>query len=150
MAHTYTSLCYHLVFSTKGREPWLHEGIQDRVWAYLGGIARDNEMSALCVGGTVDHAHLIVKTKPTMAVSRMMQLLKGGSSVWMHETFPPMKRFSWQDGYGAFTISTTDVPNVMNYIRNQREHHRVKTFQEEYLDFLNKYGVEYDERYLWD
>jgi len=150
MAHTYTSLFYHLVFSTKGREPWLHEDIRERVWAYLGGIARENEMTTLCAGGMADHAHLLISAKPTIAVSRMLQVLKGGSSLWIHETFPRLRSFRWQDRYGAFTVSKDSVPAVIEYIRNQKEHHRARTFQEEYLAFLKRYEIEYDERYLWD
>src|SRR5437867_675686 len=150
MAHTYTSLYYHLIFSTKRREPWLHEEIQDRVWAYLGGIARENDMTALQVGGVSDHVHALVLSRPTILVSRMLQLLKGGSSLWIHETFPSLRGFAWQDGYGAFTVSKSNIPQVIEYIKNQKEHHKTKTFQEEYLEFLREYGIEYDERYLWD
>jgi putative transposase len=150
MANTYTSLYYHLVFSTKKREPWLREEIRERVWAYLGGIARDNEMTALSVGGMMDHAHILVMTKPTMTVSRMLQLLKGGSSHWIHETFPHLKGFAWQDGYGAFTVDKSNIPRVIAYIQNQKEHHKRKTFQEEYLEFLREYGIEFDQRYVWD
>lgn len=150
MSHTYTSLLYHLVFSTKGREPWLSEEIQPRVWAYIGGIARENGMTALSVGGITDHVHALVMTKPTILVSRMLQLLKGGSSHWIHETFPELKRFAWQDGYGAFTVSKSGIPGVISYIQNQKEHHRSKTFQEEYLELLQKHEIEYDEKYLWD
>ena len=150
MANTYTSLYYHLVFSTKKREPWLHDEIRERVWAYLGGIARENEMTALSVGGMADHVHVLVMAKPTMPVSKMLQLLKGGSSHWIHETFPRLKSFAWQDGYGAFTVSKSGISSVVEYIQNQKEHHQVRTFQEEYLDFLRENGIAYDERYLWD
>jgi putative transposase len=110
-----------------------------------GGIARQNDAMALCVGGTNDHAHLLLQSKPTIAVSRMLQLLKGGSSLWKHETAPHLNRFAWQDGFGAFTIGTEDIPIVLEYIRNQKEHHRMKTFQEEYLEFLKQHDIKYDE-----
>lgn len=150
MANTYTSLHYHIVFSTKRREPYIAQNIQDRVWAYIGGIARENNMTALAVGGMNDHAHVLLWTRPTQTVSKAVQLLKGGSSLWIHQTFPALKGFAWQDGYGAFAVCRAHTEVVVEYIRNQKEHHRKKTFQEEYLAFLKEYGIEYDERYLWD
>jgi len=150
MANTYTSLFYHIVFSTKNRERYLLESIQQRVWQYIGGIARENNMSALTVGGVSDHVHVLLKMRPTQTVSKAVQLLKGGSSKWIHEAIPRMKKFAWQDGYGAFTVCPQHVEGVRQYILNQKEHHRRKTFQEEYLKLLKEHGIEYDERYLWD
>lgn len=150
MPNTYTSLYYHIIFSTKKREPYLTEDIRDRVCAYIGGIARENDMTALAVNGMSDHAHVLLWARPTQPVSKAVQLLKGGSSLWVHQTFPHMKSFAWQDGYGAFSVCRDHTESVAHYIRNQKEHHRHKTFQEEYLEFLKQYQIEYDERYLWD
>jgi putative transposase len=150
MANTYTALYYHIVFSTKHRERWLTPDIEERVWSYVGGIARENKMTALQVGGIEDHIHILLGAPPTIAPSKAAQLIKGGSSKWIHETFPNMRAFAWQDGYGAFTVSKSVVPDVIKYIQSQREHHRTTTFQEEYLRLLKIHGVEYDERYLWD
>ena len=150
MANTYTSLHYHLVFSTKNREAWITRDIEQRVWAYLGGIAKENKMTPIQLGGVDDHVHLLLSASPTIAPSKIAQLLKGGSSAWVHDTFPAMKAFAWQDGYGAFTVSRSNVEDVAAYILGQREHHRHKTFQEEYLAFLQKHGIQYDEKYLWD
>jgi putative transposase len=149
MANTYTSLHYHLVFSTKNREPFIKKEMRERIWAFLGGIARENKMKALCVGGTDDHIHILLMAPPAMPLSKMVQFLKGGSSKWIHETFPEMRRFAWQDGYGAFTVSKSQIPDIVRYIQGQEDHHRAKTFQEEYLAFLQKHGIEYDERYVW-
>jgi putative transposase len=149
MANTYTSLHYHVIFSTKNREPWLVRDIEQRVWEYIGGIARTHKMTALQVGGVEDHIHALVTAPPTIAPFQIAQFLKGESSKWIHEEFPGMRSFAWQDGYGAFTVSKSNIPEVIAYIQNQREHHRKRTFQEEYLDFLQKNGIEYDERYLW-
>src|SRR6267142_2389151 len=149
MANTYTSLHYHVIFSTKNREPWLVRGIEQRVWKYIGGIARTHKMSALQVGGIEDHIHALVTAPPTIAPFQIAQFLKGESSKWIHEEFTGMRSFAWQDGYGAFTVSKSNIPEVIAYIQNQREHHRKRTFQEEYLDFLRKNGIEYNERYLW-
>ena len=150
MANTITSLHYHVIFSTKNREPWISHDIEDRVWKFLGGIARENGMKALLIGGMPDHVHLALAMPPTQSVSKALQLLKGGSSKWIKDALPQMRNFAWQDGYGAFTVSKSNLPEVVAYIQNQREHHRVKTFQEEYLEFLVRHGIEYDERYLWD
>ena len=150
MANTFTSLHYHLIFSTKHREPWIRPDIQERVWTYLGGIARENNLKAMLVGGMPDHVHLALAMPPTQTVSKAVQLVKGGSSKWIKEAFPGMCGFAWQDGYGAFTVSKSNLDEVLDYIRRQPEHHQVKTFQEEFLAFLVRHGVEYDERYLWD
>ena len=149
MANTYTSLHYHFIFSTKNREPWIVPDIEQRVWPFIGGIARKHKMTALQVGGVDDHIHALVTAPPTIAPFQIAQYLKGESSKWIHEEFSELYKFGWQDGYGAFTVSKSNIPEVIRYIQNQREHHRRKTFQEEYLDFLRKSGIEYDERYLW-
>jgi REP element-mobilizing transposase RayT len=150
MANTYTSLHYHIVFSTKNRERWIVPAIEKRVWAYLGGIAKENKIIPLQIGGVEDHVHVLLGASATWAPAKIAQLVKGGSSAWIHDTFPTMKGFGWQDGYGAFTVSKSSVPEVAAYIHGQREHHRVNTFQEEYLALLRKHRIEFDQRYLWD
>jgi REP element-mobilizing transposase RayT len=149
MANTFTCLRYHAVFSTKGREPWIGRELEERIWAYLGGIARQNGFKALLVGGTRDHVHMLLGLAPSMAISEALKLVKGGSSGWIKENCPGCRAFSWQDGYGAFTVSKSQMPEVEDYIRTQGEHHRVKTFQEEYRALLQRHEIEYDERYLW-
>ncbi len=149
MAHTYTSLYYHIVFSTKNRVRYINPEIERRVWEYIGGIARENKMTALQIGGVEDHIHTLVLALPTITPSKIAQLLKGGSSLWIHTEFTGIRDFSWQDGYGAFTVNKSIVSDIERYIQNQREHHRKMSFQEEYLEFLKKHGVDYDERYLW-
>jgi REP element-mobilizing transposase RayT len=150
MANTYTSLHYHLVFSTKNRERWINPEIEERVWSYLAGIAKQNKMTPIQIGGVEDHVHVLLGASPTLAPSKIAQLVKGGSSAWIHDTFPDMKAFAWQDGFGGFTVSRSNVESVADYIRGQREHHRSRTFQDEYLALLQKHGVSYDEKYLWD
>ena len=148
MANTYTSLHYHVVFSTKNRQPFLAEAIRERLFAYLGGMARENGMNALEIGGVADHVHLLLSIPASLAVSKALQLLKGGSSHWLKTTFPNMTEFAWQDGYAAFTISQSQLDDVQTYIRSQPEHHRTKTFVEEYKTFLARHRIEYDERFL--
>jgi len=149
MANTYTSLYYHIIFSTKNRVAHITPEIEQRVWAYLGGVARKHNMTALQVGGIEDHIHALVMAPPTYAPSQIAQFLKGDSSKWIHEEFPALRDFGWQDGYGAFTVSKSNLDDVIHYIQHQRAHHRKKTFQEEYLEFLQKHGIDYDERYVW-
>jgi len=149
MANTYTCLHYHIIFSTKNRERWITSDIEPRIWSYLGGIARENRLVPLTIGGIEDHLHLVLNVPPSVALSKALQLLKGGSSKWMHETFPTLRGFGWQDGYGAFTVSKSNLAEVIRYVEDQREHHRHKTFQEEFRALLDRHGVEYDERYLW-
>src|SRR6476620_4649853 len=105
MANTFTSLHCHIIFSTKNREPWLRQDIEERVWAYLGGIARENDMKSLRIGGIENHVHLLLGLSAAIAVSKAVQLIKGGSSIWIKDTFPDLAGFGWQDGYAAFTVS---------------------------------------------
>jgi REP element-mobilizing transposase RayT len=150
MPNTFTSLHYHIIFGTKHRERWITPDIEERVWAYLGGIARENDLHPLLIGGVEDHIHILLGLPPTLTVSEALKRIKGGSSGWVKENFPACRNFAWQDGYGAFTVSKSLIPDVEAYIRGQRDHHKVKTFQEEYRAFLDKHEVKYDERYLWD
>ena len=150
MANTYTSLHYHIVFSTKNREPWIKPDIEQRIWRYLGGIVTTNRMKPIQIGGVDDHVHLLLGAPATMAPSKAAQLIKGGSSAWIHTEFPNLRDFAWQDGYGAFTVSKSGLPEVKDYILNQREHHQRRTFKEEFLALLKRHEIEYEERYLWD
>jgi REP element-mobilizing transposase RayT len=149
MAHSYLSILIHYIFSTKNRDKIITPEIQDRLWAYMGGIARENNMKALSIGGVEEHAHVFLSLPATISIAKAIQLIKGGSSKWIHDTFPSFKDFAWQVGYGAFSVSISHIDETINYIKNQKEHHRHKTFQEEYLAFLKKHGIEYDERYIW-
>lgn len=150
MGRTYTSLDYHVVFSTKKRYPWISRTVETRIWEYLGGIAKRYDMLPYQIGGIEDHLHLALRVPPTLAVCKAVQLLKGGSSRWIGETFPSLPGFAWQDGYGAFSVSKSSLPQVVQYIVDQRAHHRQRTFQEELRALFKKHGIAYDERFLWD
>ena len=150
MANTYSSLFYHIVFSTKGRFSFIDRQIEERVWAYIGGIARKREMTALQVGGIENHIHVLVLAKPVVAPSQIAQWLKGESSKWIHDEFPHLSKFGWQDGYGVFTVSQSQVPDVIEYIRDQRKHHKDQSFEQEYVSLLRLNGVDYDKRYVFD
>ncbi len=149
MANTYSALYFHIVFSTKNREPWLKADPAPRVWEILGGIARDHRMTPIQIGGFDDHVHALVSSPPALAVSKAVQYLKGVSSKWIHEEMRGFKAFAWQDGYGAFTVSKSQIASVVNYIRDQRNHHAKLSFQDEFRAMLQKHDLEFDERYVW-
>jgi len=150
MAHSYTSSLFHCVFSTKGRRRLITPALQSRLWPFMGGIARENGMKAVAIGGVEDHVHLLLSLPSTLAIAKAIQLVKGGSSKWAHDTFPEHRRFGWQEGYGAFSIGVSQTDRTIAYISSQADHHRKRTFQEEMLAILKKHGIQYDERYLWD
>ena len=149
MGHSYTSCPMHCAFSTKERRNLISPDLRERLWSYLGGVARDHGMKALAVGGTANHAHLLLSLKSTMSIAQALQLVKGGSSTWVHETFPAHRGFAWQEGYGAFSIGVSGVDETVAYIQDQERHHRTLTYEEEFLAFLERHGLEVDERYVW-
>ena len=122
--------------------------VRERLWPYLGGIARKNGMKALAVGGVADHVHLLVSIPPTLSLAKAMQLLKGNSSKWLHETFPNLRDLTWQEGYAAFSIGVSGVEETIAYIRAQEEHHRQVTFRDEVVLFLKRHGISHDESAL--
>jgi len=138
----------HCVFSTKDRYPFIDSNLESRLWRYLGVIARENRMKALAIGGTTDHVHLLMSLPGMMSFAKAVQLIKGESSKWVHEAFPEHRKFEWQEGYGAFSVSASRVPQAIAYINNQKAYHRKKTFHEEFLELLEKHGIEYDSRYV--
>lgn len=149
MGHSYVSSLYHVVFSTKERRKQIDVELQSRLWPYLGGIARENDIKALAVGGVEDHVHLLLSLPSTRAIAKAVQLIKGGSSKWIHNEFLAHGDFAWQEGYGAFSIGISQVDDTVRYIANQAEHHRTKTFEEEFLAILERHGIGYDPRYIW-
>ncbi len=150
MAGTYTNLLYHLVFSTKERIPLITKELQPDLYAYIGGIVRGEGGVLLEVGGISDHVHLLAKFKPTVAISDLLKKIKGGSSKWVNEEKFKLRKFGWQDGYAAFSVSESQVDAVRRYIREQEQHHCGPSYQDEFRALLERHGIEYDERYLWD
>jgi len=138
--HTHTSLLFHCVFATKNRIPSIPEGLQPRLWAYMGGVARANRMKALAVGGIADHSHILLSLPPTITIAKAVQLVKAGSSKWMHEQ-TGNRRFEWQEGYGAFTIGASQVPATIRYIDNQPRHHTKISLKEEWEMFLRRHAA---------
>ena len=148
MPHSYLSCLMHCVFSTSQRQKFISRDLQRRLWPFMGGIARENNLKALAIGGIEDHVHLLLSLPATMPVAKAIQLIKGGSSKWIHDQFPEHRDFAWQEGYGAFSVGISQIEATVNYIQTQREHHRKRTFEEEFLSFLKRHGIEYDERYV--
>ncbi len=148
VAQSYVNLLYHVVFSTRGREPLIVEALQPRLYAYIGGIVRKQGGVPLAVNGTEDHVHLFAKLRQDRALSDMVRDLKAYSSGWMHKVFPDLKDFTWQNGYGAFTVSASQADIVRRYVERQKMHHRDHGFKDEFVNFLRANNIEFDERYL--
>jgi REP-associated tyrosine transposase len=149
MPHSYVSNLMHCTFSTKERFPFIEPQLESRLWPYMGGIARENGMKALAIAGTADHIHALLSLPAMMSFAKAVQLIKGGSSKWVHDTFPKYRKFAWQEGYGAFSVSASQMGKAIAYIQGQKEHHRRRTFEEEFLDLLDKHGIEYDLKHIF-
>ena len=147
---TFTNLLFHIVYSTKYRKPVIEKSWQDDLYGYVGGIIRDHKGTLLCMGGVRDHVHLLAKLSPTIAVSDMLRLIKSNSSKMVNETMTPRIPFEWQPGYAAFSVSESQYPGVRKYILNQEEHHRKKSFEEEFIELLEKHNIAYDLRYVFE
>lgn len=149
MAHTFANLLTHVIFSTKDRQPFVTPELKPDLLAYLGGIVRNLHGKLIESNARPDHVHCLLSLPPTLAVAEALRLLKANSSLWIHET-RRRPAFGWQTGYGAFSVSLSNVPAVLRYIRNQDQHHRKVSFQEEFISFLKHNGISYDERYIWE
>jgi REP element-mobilizing transposase RayT len=150
MPSTYTNLLYHIVFSTKERIPLINDNLKEELYKYIGGIIRSEGGVQLEIGGTSDHIHILAKFKPAISVSEMLNKIKANSSKWANDHKMELRKFGWQEGYAAFSVSESQAPAVAEYIRNQEEHHRKQTFREEFLALLKRHGIEFDPQYLWD
>lgn len=148
MPSTHTSLHYHVVFSTKHREPAFARFIFPDLHAYLGGIIKGVDGVAGAVGGMHDHVHVLMGLKASHCLADVMRVLKSDSSKWLKQD-KGIQNFAWQEGYGAFTVSAPDLEKVKQYVLQQEEHHRGRSFQEEYVAMLKRGLVEYDDRFLW-
>jgi REP element-mobilizing transposase RayT len=148
MSHTYCSSLFHCVFSTKERRTTIPPEVQPRLWAYIGGVAREHGLKALAVGGTEDHVHILLSLPSSVPIAKAMREIKSASSLWMHQT-GQRRDFEWQEGYGAFSIGMAQTNATVTYIARQEEHHRRRDFQAEFVAFLKKHRIEYDSRYVW-
>ncbi|MCC5808534.1 MAG: transposase [Opitutales bacterium] len=152
MPQSLSRVLVHLVFSTKNREPWLCAEVLAPTHAYLAGVLREIGCPPLRVGGVADHVHLLFGLSRTRTIAQVTECVKTSSSKWIkaHPCGKVCDRFHWQSGYGAFSVSESDSARVVAYIENQHEHHRAMTFQDEYRTLLERYGIAYDEQYVWD
>jgi REP element-mobilizing transposase RayT len=150
MPQSLSFLLTHIVFSTKDRTPELGPDVRSALHAYLATVARNVDCECFRVGGVADHVHLAVRLSRTLSMAKLIEELKTSSSKWLKTQSPTLSAFSWQRGYGAFSVGPSDLETLLNYIDNQEAHHRTRTFQDEYRTFLTKYGIDYDERYVWD
>jgi putative transposase len=148
MAQTFTNLLSHLIFSTKDRMPLILPEFRPHLHAYLGGIIRELGGCARIINGTVDHVHILAGLPPTLSTAEVLRVIKTNSSRWVRQR--KARIFRWQAGYGAFSVSESKAAEVIRYIANQEQHHRKRTFQEEFLAFLKKHNIECDERYIWE
>jgi REP element-mobilizing transposase RayT len=151
MAQSLARLWTHLIFSTKNRYPFLTDKVlRAEMHAYLAEVLRNHDCETLIVGGVEDHTHSLFALSRTLPIASVVKEVKRTSSAWVKEAWPKVARFHWQGGYAAFSVSQSNLAGVIRYIENQEEHHKRVTFQDEYRTFLKAYGIEYDERYVWD
>ena len=150
MAHTYTDLLFHAIFSTKDRAPLLDGKFKARLFPYLGGIIRELGGTALLINGPTDHVHILASLPAKTALSEIIGKAKANSSGWVHREFPEKQAFAWQTGYAAFSVSHSQKESVLDYVAKQEDHHRKMSFQEELITFLKKHEVDYDERYIFE
>jgi len=148
MSHSYASNRIHVIFSTKDRQQSLPDDFQPKLWAYMAGIAHNQGFEAMIIGGVRDHVHVLLVLPPTLPLAKAVQFLKGSSSKWINERQGPYPPFAWQEGYGAFSVSASQTPDVVRYIQNQRAHHEKTGFEDEFVAFVKKYGVPYDPAYI--
>lgn len=150
MANTYTQLYVQFVFSVKGRENLIKETFRDELEKIMCGIVSNQKCKTYAIYSNPDHTHLLVGMHPTMAPSKLMEQVKSGSSKWLNDKKYIPGKFSWQDGFGAFTYSKSHIDSVVKYILNQPEHHKIQSFKDEYISFLMKFEVDYNPKYLFD
>jgi len=152
MADTYSDLIYHCIWATKNRRPLITAAIEQDVWRILSATASHHQMALFQAGGIEDHVHILLRLPTTISIADAMRLIKSGASKFINQELWADKPepFGWQDGYAAFTVSRSQISAVRNYIVGQREHHRVRSFQEEYREFLDKHQIPYKPEYLYD
>jgi putative transposase len=150
MPGTYSQILLHIVFSTKHREPWVTPEIAERLYPYMGGIVRAKRGVLYDIGGVEDHVHMYLRWRTDGAISDLLRTVKARSSKWVHDTFPELTAFAWQEGYSVFSVSKSQEEVVKRYIAGQAEHHQREDFKSELLRLLRAHGVEFDERYVFD
>lgn len=149
MPNTYTQIHIQFVFAVKYRHGLIHPSWKDELYQYITGIVQNNKHKLICINGMPDHIHILIGVRPHQSISDLMQDVKGDSSKWINDKKFLRGKFEWQQGYGAFSYGKSQVQDVVHYIQNQEQHHQKKTFLEEYVDFLQKFEVAYEDQYLF-
>ncbi len=150
MPNTYSQIYIHVVFAVKGRENLIHPKWKIEMYKYICGITNGNKQKVYAINGMPDHIHVLLSIKPDIALSDLMRDIKANSSKWINSKQFVKGKFQWQEGFGAFSVSRSQLDIVIAYIDNQEQHHSKKSFKQEYLEFLTKYGIEYDEKYIFE
>ena len=150
MANTYTQIFYHVVFAVKGRENVISTQWKDELYKYISGVISNQGQKLYIINGMPDHIHILVSCKPNIALSNIVKEIKEHSSKYINGKGLIKGKFSWQEGFGAFSVSFRNIEQVVNYIKNQEEHHNIKSFREEYLEFLNEQHIVFDEKYIFE
>jgi REP element-mobilizing transposase RayT len=150
MPQSLSYLLIHVIFSTKDRAPFISDAVRSKLHAYLATVARNSDCECFCVGGVADHVHLAIRLPRSLAMAGLIEELKTSSSKWLKTQSPLLQHFAWQRGYAAFSVGPSDLEPLRRYIQTQEDHHQKRDFKDEYRTFLEKYGVEFDERYVWD
>ncbi|WP_431244572.1 IS200/IS605 family transposase [Flavobacterium sp. P21] len=149
MANTYTQIHIHFVFAVKYRNATIHKNWKEELYKYISGIIKNNNYKLLAINGVEDHIHVLIGIRPAQSISELMKIVKQNSSKWINENKFAKTHFEWQEGYGAFSYSKSQIKAVVNYIENQELHHKKKTFKDEYLNFLEKFEIDYDEKFIF-
>ncbi|GAA4451216.1 IS200/IS605 family transposase [Novipirellula rosea] len=150
MSNTHTNLLFHIVYSTKYRRNLIRADKSPRIYEYIGGVIREQKGVLIEIGGISDHVHILARLSPTLAISDVLRITKANSSKWINETFQPNFPFAWQRGFGAFSVSASNVKQVRNYIQNQEQHHKRMSFRDEYRQLLIRHEITFDEKYLFE
>ncbi|RJP23665.1 MAG: IS200/IS605 family transposase [Candidatus Omnitrophota bacterium] len=150
MPQSLSCVIIHIIFSTKDRYPFINDAIETDLYSYLAAILQQVKCPAILINGMPDHVHILCNLSRTISIAKLLEEVKKSSSKWIKTKGGIHQKFHWQAGYGVFSVSQTKVQSVKTYIQNQKDHHRTKTFQDEFREFLSANGVDYDEKYVWD
>lgn len=150
MANTYSQIYIHLVFAVKGRENAIDKSFKNELYKYICGIVTNKKQKVFSINGVADHIHILVSIGPDYSISNLVKDIKVNSTKWINEKKFVIEKFQWQEGFGAFSVSQSQISKVATYIDNQEEHHKKTTFKQEYIDFLKSYNIEYDEKYIFN
>ena len=150
MAHTFSNLLVHAIWSTKNRQKFIYKDVKNRLHGYLRTAIDDNGAKLLYINGMEDHVHLLLVVPLTLLIPDLLEKIKPASTKWVHKTFPDLNEFAWQTGYGAFSVGKANLQQVINYIKNQEEHHKKFTFEEEFIKLLEMQGIPYSKHTVFD